>query len=71
MLGVEVLERSMILVVRVRVSESVLLLVVVVVVGRIVRTGGQVGRGHVVVLQLLVQARVRVEAWITGSGVNI
>ena len=59
MLGVEVLERSMILVVRVRVSESVLLLVVVVVVvGRIVRTSGQVGRGHVVVLQLLVRVQV-------------
>ena len=59
MLGVEVLERSMILVVRVRMAESVLLLVVVVVVvGRIVRTSGQVGRGHVVVLQLLVQVQV-------------
>ena len=36
----------------------VLLVVVVVVVGRIVRTGGQVGRGHVVVLQLLVRVQV-------------
>ena len=59
MLGVEVLERSMILVVRVRVSESVLLLLVVVV-GRIVRTSGQVGRGHVVVLQVRLQVVVRV-----------
>ena len=59
MLGVEVLERSMILVVRVRVAESVLLLVVVVVVvGRIVRTSGQVGRGHVVVLQVRLQVVV-------------
>ena len=69
MLGVEVLERSMILVVRVRVVESVVLLVVVVVVvGRIVRTSGQVGRGHVVVLQLLVQARVRVEVRVAEVG---
>ena len=60
MLGVEVLERSMILVVRVRVVESVVLLVVVVVVGRIVRTSGQVGRGHVVVLQVRLQVVVRV-----------
>ena len=52
------MERSMILVVRVRVVESVVLLVVVVVVGRIVRTSGQVGRGHVVVLQLQVVVRV-------------
>ena len=58
MLGVEVLERSMILVVRVRVAESVLLVVVVVVVGRIVRTSGQVGRGHVVVLQVRLQVVV-------------
>ena len=60
MLGVEVLERSMILVVRVRVAESVLLLlvVVVVVVGRIVRTSGQVGRGHVVVPQVRVRVQV-------------
>ena len=59
MLGVEVLERSMILVVRVRMAESVLLLVVVVVVvGRIVRTSGQVGRGHVVVLQVRLQVVV-------------
>ena len=50
MLGVEVLEGSVILVVRVLVAESVLLLIVVV--GRTVRTLGQVGRGHVVVLQL-------------------
>ena len=67
-MGVEVLERSMILVVRVRVAESVLLLLVVVVVGRIVRTSGQVGRGHVVVLQLLVQARVRVEVRVAEVG---
>ena len=67
MLGVEVLERSMILVVRVRVAESVLLLLVVVV-ERIVRTSGQVGRGHVVVLQLLVQARVRVEVRVAEVG---
>ena len=59
MLGVEVLERSMILVVRVRVAESVLLLLVVVV-ERIVRTSGQVGRGHVVVLQVRLQVVVRV-----------
>ena len=52
MLGVEVLEGSVILVVRVLVAESMLLLIVVVVVGRTVRTLGQVGRGHVVVLQL-------------------
>ena len=56
-MGVEVLERSMILVVRVRVAESVLLLVVVVV-GRIVRTSGQVGRGHVVVPQVRVRVQV-------------
>ena len=59
----------MILVVRVRVVESVVLLVVVVVVvGRIVRTSGQVGRGHVVVLQLLVLVRVRVEVRVAEVG---
>ena len=47
------MEGSVILVVRVLVAESVLLLIVVVV-GRTVRTLGQVGRGHVVVLQVLV-----------------
>ena len=57
MLGVEVLEGSVILVVRAMVAESVLLLIVVV--GRTVRTLGQVGRGHVVVLQL--QALVLVQ----------
>ena len=69
MLGVEVLERSMILVVRVRVVESVVLLVVVVVVvGRIVRTSGQVGRGHVVVLQLLVLVQVQVVVVVAEVG---
>ena len=50
------MEGSVILVVRVLVAESVLLLIVVV--GRTVRTLGQVGRGHVVVLQVLVQVVV-------------
>ena len=61
------MERSMILVVRV--AESVLLLVVVVVVvGRIVRTSGQVGRGHVVVLQLLVLVQVQVVVVVAEVG---
>ena len=54
------MEGSVILVVRVLVAESVLLLIVVVVVGRTVRTLGQVGRGHVVVLQLQAQVLVQV-----------
>ena len=45
-----------------------LLVVVVVVVGRIVRTSGQVGRGHVVVLQLLVQVRVQVVVRVAEVG---
>ena len=52
------MEGSVILVVRVMVAESVLLLIVVV--GRTVRTLGQVGRGHVVVLQLQVLVLVQV-----------
>ena len=52
------MEGSVILVVRVMVAESVLLLIVVV--GRTVRTLGQVGRGHVVVLQLQAQVLVQV-----------
>ena len=52
------MEGSVILVVRVMVAESVLLLIVVV--GRTVRTLGQVGRGHVVVLQLQVLVQLLV-----------